>query len=106
MVIVQYPDSITVSIASAGTKGADGNYSNPSITTYTYSCRAETNTTGKKMIGIDGTMKDYAIICYMPRISLKVPTDSSYSLTKSDGSIFSGAVKNASNGQLNTRLWL
>ena len=106
MVIVQYPDSITVMIASPGTLGTDGNYSDPSIATYTYACRAETNVSGRKVIGIDGTMKDYAIICYMPRISLKVPTDSSYSLTKADGSIFSGAVKNASNGQLNTRIWL
>ena len=104
--IVQYPDSITVSIASAGTQGSNGNYSDPSITTYTYACRAETNVSGRKVIGIDGTMKDFAYICFMPRISIEVPTDSSYSLTKADGSIFSGAVKNASNGQLNTRIWL
>jgi hypothetical protein len=104
--MVQYPDTIVITVNVPATQGSDGNWITGSSTTYTFSCRAETNSSGRKITGDDGVLVDYNYICYLQQMSTVIPRESSYTLTKLNGGIFSGTIKNQSNGQLNSRLWL
>lgn len=100
--VEQYPDSIVITIFVAPTKGTGGIYSEGASASFASDCRAEINSMGRKTPGLDGVLLDYAYNCYMPKTSTVIPFGSKFVL---NGTI-EGTVKGASNGQLNSRLWL
>jgi hypothetical protein len=102
----QYPDSIVVTTSASGSQNASGVWVAGATTDYTFSCRAEVNGTGKKIVGADGTMIDYAFQVFMPVTTVVIPDGSDFVLTALTNGTISGKVKRASNGQLNSRLWL
>lgn len=104
--MVQYPDSIVVTVAASGSQNASGVWVSGTTTDYTFSCRAEVNGTGKKIIGADGSMIDYAFDIFMPISTVVIPAGANYALTALLNGTIIGKVKRASNGQLNSRLWL
>ncbi len=101
----QYPDSIVVTVTAAPTE-VNGVYTAGASTNYTLPCRAEVNGTGKKVLGDDGTLIDYSFDVYLPAMTTVIPRGSTYVLTALNNGTISGDVKRASNGQLNSRLWL
>lgn len=104
----QYPDSIAIILRDSSTQDPttgvwtmDGS---PDV--HTLKCRAEKNLSGKQIVGRDGSMHDYAFICYTPKTSLLIPVGTEYILTSSKNGVFSGTIKDSFNAQLNTRIWL
>ena len=104
--MTQYPDSIVVTTAASGAQNASGIWASGVMTSYTFSCRAEVNGTGKKIAGADGSLTDYSFSVFMPVTTVVIPEGSSYVLTALTNGTIRGKVKRASNGQLNSRLWL
>ena len=104
--ITQYPDTIVITVPTQATQDSNGNWIPGADTIYTFSCRVETNSSGRQVMGDDGVLYDYNFICYLPQMSTVIPRETNYVLTKLNGGIFSGKIKNQSNGQLNSRLWL
>jgi len=104
--MTQYPDSIVITTAASGSQNASGIWTAGAITNYTFSCRAEVNGTGKKIVGADGMMMDYSFQVFMPLTTVVIPDGSDFVLTALSNGSVSGKVKRASNGQLNSRLWL
>ncbi len=102
----QYPDSIVVTVHAASTQNNDGSWTAGASTNYTLKCRAEVNSAARKIAGKDGVLIDYVFNCYLPRMTTVIPIDSEYVLTTFASGIISGTVKQSSNGQLNSRLWL
>ncbi len=102
----QYPDSIKVTTSASGSQNASGIWTAGTTTDYTFSCRAEVNGTGKKIVGTDGIMMDYTFQVFMPLTTVVIPDGSDFVLTALSNGVISGKVKRASNGQLNSRLWL
>lgn len=101
----QYPDSIVVSWQNEPTQGASGDFTAGATGSNTFSCRAEINTKAGKIMGSDGQLIDFTQIVYMPLTTVEIAVGSDYVLTSLSGTV-SGKVKRASNGQLNSRLWL
>ncbi len=104
--MTQYPDSITITTAASGSQNASGVWTAGATTDYTFSCRAEVNGTGKKIVGADGILTDYTFQVFMPLTTVVIPDGSDFVLTALTNGSISGKVKRASNGQLNSRLWL
>ena len=104
--MVQYPDSIVVTTSASGSQNASGIWTAGAITDYTFPCRAEVNGTGKKIVGADGVLMDYTFSVFMPPTTVVIPDGSDFVLTAFSNGVISGKVKRASNGQLNSRLWL
>ena len=104
--MVQYPDSIVVTVAASGSQNASGVWTAGTTTDYTFDCRAEVNGTGRKIAGADGAMTDYSFEVFMPVSTVVIPAGSDFVLTALSNGSISGKVKRASNGQLNSRLWL
>lgn len=102
----QYPDSILITTASSGSQNASGIWTAGASGTQTFSCRAEVNGTGRKVVGDDGVLIDYSFLVFMPITSVVIAPGSSFVLTALTNGTISGTVKRASNGQLNSRLWL
>jgi len=103
----QYPDSIVVTVVTAATKDEEsGLYTEGSTTPYTFSCRAEVNGTGRQIPGKDGSLIVYAYTVYMPGTETILPPDSGYTLTSDRFGTVTGKLLRASNGQLNSRIWL
>ena len=102
----QYPDSIVVTTSASGSQNASGVWTAGETTDYTFSCRAEVNGTGKKIAGSDGVMIDYSFDLFMPVTTVVIPAGSDFVLTALSNGTITGKVKRASNGQLNSRLWL
>jgi len=86
------------SVSGFGTAPAAGDQ-------YTFRCRAEKNTKGNFIRGVDGAQIDYAFVIFMPRTATNLPIGSEYVLTKGSEE-FRGQIKDANNGQLNSRIWL
>jgi hypothetical protein len=103
--VTQYPDSIVVSWQNEPTQGASGDFTAGATGSNTFSCRAEINTKAGKIMGSDGQLIDFTQMVYMPLTTVEIAVGSDYVLTSLNGTV-SGKVKRASNGQLNTRLWL
>ena len=103
--VEQYPDSIAITVkAPVTSQGPSGEWvDSSSQTTYTINCRREENTGGRKIMTQDGVLTDYAYCCYMPKQTVSFPDGSAYAL---NGEEITGNIKHASNGQLNTRVWL
>ena len=102
----QYPDSIAITVYASASQNASGIWTEGATAGYTFDCRAEVNGTGRQIAGDDGTLMDYAFQVYMPATTVVVPRDSDYVLNSLLNGIISGKVKRASNGQLNSRIWL
>lgn len=64
--IEQYPDTIYIYVHSGETQGSDGSWVQGTRTEYTFKCRIEANSRGRRIFGSDGTMIDYRFICYAP----------------------------------------
>lgn len=101
----QYPDTIVVTVKADPTE-VNGIYTAGASTNYTLKCRAEVNGSGKKTLGDDGTLIDYSFDVYLPKMTTVIPRGSGYVLTALNNGTIRGEVKRASNGQLNSRLWL
>jgi hypothetical protein len=104
--MTQYPDSIVVTTSASGSQNASGIWTSGVTTNYTFLCRAEVNGAGRKIAGADGGLVDYSFIVFMPVSTVVIPIGSDFVLTALTNGIISGKVKGASNGQLNSRLWL
>lgn len=102
----QYPDSIAITVSASASQNASGIYTAGATAGYILDCRAEVNGTGRKIAGNDGSMIDYAFQVYLPAMTTIIPVDSDYVLSSLLNGIVTGKVKRASNGQLNSRLWL
>jgi hypothetical protein len=101
----QYPDSIVVTVQTA-TQDSNGNWVNGSSTSYTFSCRAEANSAGRKLTGIDGVTMDFAFTCFMSPTTTVIPNGSPFTLTTLNNGTITGNVKRQHNGQLNSKLWV
>ena len=104
--MTQYPDSIVVTTSASGSQNASGIWTAGATTDYTFPCRAEVNRAGRKIVGADGVLMDYTFEVYMPITTVVIPDGSDFVLTAFSNGVISGKVKRASNGQLNSRLWL
>lgn len=102
----QYPDSIVITTAASGFQNASGVWTTGATGTLTYDCRAEVNGTGRKIVSDDGALIDYSFQVFMPVMTTVIPRGSGFVLTALSNGTISGKVKCASNGQLNSRLWL
>ncbi len=132
----QYPDTIVITVTTPATQDANGSWVSGGETIYTFDCRAEVNSSGRKIVGDDGVTMDYSMICYCPTdgdVSVSLTTnddgivtkeagesvvvdtfvssmmygaESSYKLTNRIGEVHEGTVKRWFLGQLNARLWL
>lgn len=103
----QYPDSIVITVTTAATQDPNtGIWTAGTSTVYTFKCRAEVNGTGRQIAGDDGGLMDYAFEVYLPLMTTVITTGSDYVLSALSNGTISGKVKRASNGQLNSRLWL
>lgn len=111
----QYPDSIVITwlgepvptyvLDEEGepTTVLTGDYTPGTSVSHTFQCRAEVNSSSRKIIGNDGTLIDYAYNIYMPLSTVVIPDFiADYVLNGTQR----GKVKRARNGQLNSRLWL
>jgi hypothetical protein len=104
--MTQYPDSIVVTTSASGSQNASGIWTAGTTTNYTFDCRAEVNGIGRKIAGDDGVMIDYSFQVFMPLTTVVIPDGSDFVLTAFTNGVITGKVKRASNGQLNSRLWL
>lgn len=105
---MQYPHSIVLTIQPEPEQNpVTGIFtaSTGAVEAYTLDCRAEMNTAGKKLLGKDGASVEYKFDVYLPRTDIVIPIDADYVLTVSNRT-FQGKVLGASNGQLNSRIWL
>ena len=102
----QYPDSITITTYASGSQNASGVWTSGASGTNTFDCRAEVNGTGKKIVGDDGIMIDYSYDLFMPVSTVVIQPGSDFVFASLNNGSISGKVKRASNGQLNSRLWL
>lgn len=122
----QYPDIISLTVGGASTQGTDGTWSAPIKTKYTFYCRAEANTSGRKIIGSDGQYYDFQFAVFAPldgevtcltgstttysTVDLVIAdiesNESAYELLNTYGKTLKGNIKRAHNGQFNARVWL
>jgi len=104
----QYPDSIVLTISPVVTQNSDGTWTAATGTSvvHTFDCRAEVNGTGRQVAGKDGSLVDYAFEVYLPVMTTVIPPDTECVLTTLNNGTLTEKVKRASNGQLNSRLWL
>jgi hypothetical protein len=104
--IEQYPDSIVITVSASASQNASGIWVSGATSAFTFDCRAEVNSAGRKIPGNDGSLIDYNFNVYLPKMTTIIPVDSDYVLDSLISGIVAGKVKGASNGQLNSRLWL
>lgn len=104
--MIRYPDSIAITVTEEPTQNASGYFSAGASAVYTFDCRAEINGAGRKIPGADGALIDFSFEVYMPPTTTIIPRDSDYVLETARNGTVTGKVKRASNGQLNSRLWL
>jgi hypothetical protein len=104
--MVQYPDTIVITTLASASMNASGIFSEGASASYIFDCRAEANGTGRKIPGADGQLVDYAFQIFMPRTTTVIPAGSDYVLATLLNDVSSGKIKRASNGQLNSRLWV
>jgi hypothetical protein len=104
--MVRYPDTIAITVAASGSQNASGIWVAGASGYYSLDCRAEVNGSGKKIASDDGSLIDYAFDVYLPAMTTVIPAGASFSLAALNNGTIRGKVKRASNGQLNSRLWL
>lgn len=104
--MTQYPDSIALTVTASASQNASGIWTAGGSSGYTFDCRAEVNGTGRQIAGDDGALMDYSFQVFLPVMTVVIPAGSDFVLTALSNGTISGKVKRASNGQLNSRLWL
>ena len=104
--MLQYPDSIAITTSASASQNASGIWTAGTTSGYTFPCRAEVNGTGRQIAGDDGALMDFSFAVFMPVTTVVIPNGSDFVLTALSNGTISGKVKRASNGQLNSRLWL
>ena len=104
--MTQYPDTITITTAASAYQNASGVWVQGATGNYEFSCRAEVNSMGRKIVSADGALIDYSFLIYMPVSTVVIPPGSDYVLNALNNGTISGRVRLAKNGQLNSRLWL
>jgi len=104
--MVRYPDNIVVTTSASASQNASGIWTAGATGSYSLDCRAEVNGTGKKIAGVDGVLMDYSFQVFLPVMTTVIPPGSDFVLTALTNGTITGKVKRASNGQLNSRLWL
>ena len=104
--MVEYPDSIALVVKTAATRDSDGDWVEGTSTDYTFDCRIEPNGEGQKIAGADGVIMDFDFMCYLAQTTTIIPVGSSFVVTSLNNGEKTGDVKRASNGQLNSRLWI
>ena len=102
----QYPDSIVLTIAASGSQNASGVWTAGASGTYTFDCRAEVNSAGRRIASDDGALIDYTFQVFIPVTTVVITPGSDFVLTALSNGTIRGKVKRAYNGQLNSRLWL
>lgn len=100
--VKQYPHTISVTWKGQSTQDANLNWVEGSPASFESICRAEVNSSGKKISGVDGTLIEYSFTVYMPHTETIIPIGANYTL---NGSVV-GTVKGAWNGQLSSRIWV
>ena len=104
--MIQYPDSITITVPASASQNASGVWTAGATAAYTFDCRAEVNGSGRKIAGAEGVLTYYSFLVYMPAATTIIPRDSDYVLSTLLNGIITGKVLQAYHGQLNSRLWL
>jgi hypothetical protein len=104
--MTQYPDSIAITISASASQNASGVWTAGASAGFTSNCRAEVNGEGRQIASDDGELMDYSFEVYMPPKTTIIPRDADYVLTTLVNGVLTGKVKRASNGQLNSRIWL
>lgn len=104
---MQYPDHIEILKSPEFIKEANGNF-NPGGDgeQFTSQCRAEPAGSNPEIKGADGNHIYYSWVVYMPKISEVFEFGDKATVTKADGSVYTGSVKRQHNGLFNTRLWV
>lgn len=105
--VSQYPDIITITRQPVYVQDANGimnTIGTPEL--FTSNCRAERAGKNPVINTIDGQALSYAFIIYMPKTSEIFSFGNEVTVTNNDGSIITGTLKDSSNGQFNTRLWV
>jgi len=104
--MIRYPDNIVVITSASASQNASGIWTAGATGAYDLDCRAEVNGTGRKIAGADGALIDYSFQVFLPVMTTVIPPGSDFVLTALSNGTITGKVKRASNGQLNSRLWL
>jgi hypothetical protein len=104
--VEQYPHTIIITTVTEPVQDEEtGLFEEGTPTVYLFKCRAERNGGAGRIIGADGTEIIYSHSIYLPRMTTVIPVDSGYVLTMGEETM-RGKVKGASNGQMNSRLWV
>ena len=106
--VIQYPDRIRIAVKASPEQDPTTGVFTASTgmdVVNTYGCRAEKNSAGKQVMGKDGAFMQYSFDVYLPKGNYSIPVGALYVLT-AGGRSYEGEVLDASNGQLNSRLWL
>jgi hypothetical protein len=98
----QYPHTISVTWKGKSTQDANLNWVEGADFSFESECRAEVNSSGKKIAGSDGALVEYSFTVYLPKTETIIPIGANYAL---NGTTV-GTVKGAWNGQLNSRIWV
>lgn len=104
--VVQYPHSVTIT-PQADPVQTGGNFAAPvSGTPFTTNCRLEPASKGPVITGPDGNVVNVTFVLYMPPVTNQFRYGDLVTVTLSNGSQQNGFLKQQSNGQLNTRIWV
>lgn len=105
--VSQYPDIIVISPKPEFTQDESGNFgAGQTPNAFTSECRAEVAGSNPIITGTDGQTVSYKLIVYMPKTSEFFAFGDEVTVTKADGSIYEGSLKQQSNGQFNSRIWV
>lgn len=105
--VTQYPHSITITPKVDPVQGQSGNFTAPvSGTPVTSMCRVEPAGSNPVLTGADGNVVNYAFVVYMPLQTNQFRYGDAVVITLANQSQFTGFIKQQSNGQFNTRLWV
>lgn len=104
---MQYPDTILISREPTFTFDAEGDGQASGVaTTFSGSCRAEVAGSNPILTGSDGKEVKYSWIIYMPKTTERFAYGDKVTVTEPDGGVYVSTLKQQSNGQFNTRLWV
>jgi len=100
--VAQYPHTISVAWKGKATQDANLNWVEGAASSFESECRAEVNSSGKKISGVDGALAEYSFTIFLPHTDIIIPIGANYTLNGT----MAGTIKGAWNGQLSSRLWV
>lgn len=101
-----YPNTISIKWKMQPTQDANGDWVEGVEEVFISPCRAEANGEGKVLTGEDGSSVYFSFAVYLPRTNQVIPYGANVEIKLSSNHVVKGSLKNQSNGQLNTRLWV